>query len=94
MRVVEAVASTGAPTVVMTYWNPVEHYGGSRRSGRSGVDLFAADLASAGGAGLITPDLTPDAGGEWIAIRNVFFFFCRLRRYVLLFLAAMRVVWK
>ena len=67
MRVVEAVAATGAPTVVMTYWNPVEHYGGSRRPGRSGVDLFAADLASAGGAGLITPDLTPDAGGEWIA---------------------------
>ncbi|MCW2834953.1 MAG: tryptophan synthase subunit alpha [Nocardioides sp.] len=67
MRVVEAVAATGAPTVVMTYWNPVEHYGGSRRTGRSGVELFAADLASAGGAGLITPDLTPDAGGEWIA---------------------------
>jgi tryptophan synthase alpha chain len=67
MRVVEAVAATGAPTVVMTYWNPVEHYGGSRRTGRSGVALFAADLASAGGAGLITPDLTPDAGGEWIA---------------------------
>ena len=66
MRVVEDVAATGAPTVVMTYWNPVEHYGGSRRTGRSGVDLFAADLAAAGGAGLITPDLTPDAAGEWI----------------------------
>jgi len=43
---------------VMTYWNPVERYG---------VERFAADLASAGGAGLITPDLTPDSGGEWIA---------------------------
>ena len=42
----------------MTYWNPVEKYG---------VDRFAADLASAGGAGLITPDLTPDSGPEWIA---------------------------
>src|SRR4029079_18813684 len=26
-----------------------------------------ADLANAGGAGLITPDLTPDSGAEWIA---------------------------
>ncbi len=66
LRAVEAVAETGAPTVVMTYWNPVEHYGGRRRTGHSGVELFAADLASAGGAGLITPDLTPDAGAEWI----------------------------
>ncbi len=58
MRVVEAVAATGTPTVVMTYWNPVERYG---------VERFAADLANAGGAGLITPDLTPDSGREWIA---------------------------
>ncbi|KRF17365.1 tryptophan synthase subunit alpha [Nocardioides sp. Soil797] len=68
LRVVEAVAATGAPTLVMTYWNPVEHYGrASGRNGRSGVDRFAADLASAGGAGLITPDITPDFGQEWIA---------------------------
>ena len=58
LRTVEAVAATGVPTVVMTYWNPVDRYG---------VDRFAADLASAGGAGLITPDLTPDSGAEWIA---------------------------
>lgn len=58
LRTVEAVAATGTPTVLMTYWNPVERYG---------VDRFAADLASAGGAGLITPDLTPDSGAEWIA---------------------------
>jgi tryptophan synthase alpha chain len=58
LRTVEAVAATGAPAVVMTYWNPVERYG---------VERFASDLASAGGAGLITPDLTPDAAGEWIA---------------------------
>lgn len=58
LRVVEAVAATGTPTVVMTYWNPVERYG---------VERFAADLAGAGGAGLITPDLTPDSGAEWIA---------------------------
>jgi tryptophan synthase alpha chain len=69
LRTVEAVAATGVPTLVMTYWNPVESYG--RGSGRShegrGVRRFAADLASAGGAGLITPDLTPDSAPEWIA---------------------------
>jgi tryptophan synthase alpha chain len=58
LRTVEAVAATGTPTVVMTYWNPVERYG---------VERFAADLANAGGAGLITPDLTPDSAPEWIA---------------------------
>jgi tryptophan synthase alpha chain len=58
LRTVEAVAATGAAVVVMTYWNPVERYG---------VDRFAADLSSAGGSGLITPDLVPDEGAEWIA---------------------------
>jgi tryptophan synthase alpha chain len=58
LRTVEAVAATGTPTVVMTYWNPVDRYG---------VERFATDLASAGGAGLITPDLTPDSADEWIA---------------------------
>ena len=57
LRTVEAVAATGTPTVVMTYWNPVDRYGVAR---------FAQDLASAGGAGLITPDLTPDSAQEWI----------------------------
>lgn len=52
------VASTGAPALVMTYWNVVDRYGVSR---------FATDLASAGGAGLITPDLIPDEAGEWLA---------------------------
>jgi len=58
LRTVEAVAATGTPTVIMTYWNPIERYGPAR---------FAADLASAGGAGLITPDLTPDSADAWIA---------------------------
>jgi tryptophan synthase alpha chain len=58
LRTVEAIAATGTPTVIMTYWNPIERYGPAR---------FAADLASAGGAGLITPDLTPDSADGWIA---------------------------
>jgi tryptophan synthase alpha chain len=69
LRTVEAVAATGTPTVVMTYWNPVEQYGraSGRTDGLSGVERFARDLANAGGAGLITPDLTPDSADEWIA---------------------------
>ena len=55
---VRAVADAGAPALVMTYWNPVLRYG---------VDRFADDLAKAGGAGLITPDLIPDEGAEWMA---------------------------
>ncbi|EFQ84295.1 tryptophan synthase, alpha subunit [Aeromicrobium marinum DSM 15272] len=56
--VVAASAATGTPTVVMTYWNLVERYG---------VDRFADELAAAGGAGMITPDLIPDEGAEWDA---------------------------
>jgi tryptophan synthase alpha chain len=53
----------------MTYWNPVEQYGraSGRTDGLGGDERFARDLASAGGAGLITPDLTPDSADEWIA---------------------------
>jgi tryptophan synthase alpha chain len=58
IEVVRAVAETGVPTLVMTYWNPVERYG---------VERWASDLAEAGGAGLITPDITPDHGSAWIA---------------------------
>jgi tryptophan synthase alpha chain len=58
LRTVEAVAATGVPVLVMTYWNPVDHYG---------VTRFARDLAVAGGSGLITPDLTPEEAGEWLS---------------------------
>ncbi|MFI7549894.1 tryptophan synthase subunit alpha [Micromonospora sediminimaris] len=58
LRIIEAVAATGAPVVTMTYWNPIERYG---------VDAFARDLAAAGGTGLITPDLIPEEAGEWLA---------------------------
>src|SRR5690625_263221 len=42
----------------MSYWNPILAYG---------PDAFARDLAGAGGAGVITPDLIPDEGADWIA---------------------------
>ncbi|WP_390624183.1 tryptophan synthase subunit alpha [Fodinicola feengrottensis] len=61
LRTVEAVAATGVPTVVMTYWNPILRYGPER---------FGQDLANAGGAGLITPDLIPDEGADWIAVAD------------------------
>ncbi len=54
---VAAVAQTGTPALVMTYWNLVDRYG---------VERFAADLAAAGGSGLITPDLLPDEAGDWM----------------------------
>jgi tryptophan synthase alpha chain len=54
---VAAVAKTGAPTLVMSYWNPIERYG---------VDAFARDFAAASGAGVITPDLSIDEAGEWL----------------------------
>lgn len=54
----EIVERTGVPVLIMTYWNPVLQYG---------VDRYADELAAAGGAGLITPDITPDAAADWIA---------------------------
>jgi tryptophan synthase alpha chain len=57
----EAVANAGTPAVVMTYWNLIEHYG---------PDAFARDLAAAGGAGLITPDLTPDEAETWFEVSD------------------------
>ncbi len=61
LATVSGVAATGAPTVVMSYWNPIERYGTRR---------FADGLVAAGGAGVITPDLTPDEAGtepsDWL----------------------------
>jgi tryptophan synthase alpha chain len=58
LAAVEAVSAAGAAPVVMSYWNPIERYG---------VERFAADVAAAGGAGAITPDLIPEEAGEWLA---------------------------
>jgi tryptophan synthase alpha chain len=57
LHIIESVAKTGAPVVLMTYWNPIEKYG---------VNAFARDLAAAGATGMITPDLIPDEAQEWI----------------------------
>jgi tryptophan synthase alpha chain len=45
---------TEVPLVVMTYYNPVLHYG---------PDKFCRDCRSAGIDGLIVPDLPPEEGG-------------------------------
>ncbi len=46
----------GLPTVVMTYWNPIEKFG---------VEAFAKEMARNGGSGVITPDLTIEESREW-----------------------------
>ncbi|GAB77242.1 tryptophan synthase, alpha chain [Austwickia chelonae] len=57
-RAVRAVVAAGGTAVVMSYWNPILRYG---------VERFAADLAAAGGSGVITPDLIPDEAEDWSA---------------------------
>jgi tryptophan synthase alpha chain len=61
LAAVEAISKAGGRAVVMTYWNPVLRWG---------VDAFARDLASAGGLGMITPDLIPDEAEEWLAVSD------------------------
>ncbi|MEO3979016.1 tryptophan synthase subunit alpha [Streptomyces sp. CAU 1734] len=57
MRTVrEAHTATGKPVLVMTYWNPIDRYG---------VERFTAELAEAGGAGCILPDLPVEESGLW-----------------------------
>jgi len=52
------VSELGVATLIMSYWNPIERFG---------VDKFAQQLREAGGAGVITPDLTPEEAASWIA---------------------------
>jgi tryptophan synthase alpha chain len=58
LRAVAAVSDAGAAAVIMSYWNPIEHYG---------VERFAADLAAARGSGAITPDLIPEEAAPWLS---------------------------
>ncbi len=62
LRTIEELAGSGIPTVLMTYWNPIVRYG---------VDRFARDFASAGGAALVTPDLIPDEASDWLVASDV-----------------------
>ena len=61
LAAVDAISKAGGRAVVMTYWNPVLRWG---------VEAFARDLASAGGLGMITPDLIPDEADEWLAVSD------------------------
>lgn len=58
LDVVGQVSGKGAAIMIMAYWNLVEQYG---------TAAFAADLAERGGAGVITPDLTVEEAGDWLA---------------------------
>ncbi len=52
----EAHEATGKPVLVMTYWNPIDRYG---------IERFTAELADAGGAGCILPDLPVQESATW-----------------------------
>lgn len=52
----EAYQATGKPVLVMSYWNPVDRYGAER---------FSSELAAAGGAGCILPDLPVQESARW-----------------------------
>ncbi len=57
LATVQAISALGIPTLVMSYWNPIERFG---------VEKFASQLTANNGAGVITPDLTPEEAGDWI----------------------------
>jgi tryptophan synthase alpha chain len=56
--VFKVVAASPVPTLVMSYWNPIERFG---------VDQFAQELRKVGGEGVITPDLTIEESQSWIS---------------------------
>ena len=52
----EAYQATGKPVLVMSYWNPIDKYG---------IERFSSELAEAGGAGCILPDLPVQESALW-----------------------------
>ncbi len=52
----ETYQATGKPVLVMSYWNPIDKYG---------VERFSGELAEAGGAGCILPDLPVQESARW-----------------------------
>ena len=59
--VFEIVKTSTVPTLVMSYWNPIERFGAAR---------FVQELASVSGVGVITPDLTVEESQPWIEATN------------------------
>ncbi|WP_306363548.1 tryptophan synthase subunit alpha [Nocardia sp. CC227C] len=54
----ETHRATGKPVLVMSYWNPISRYG---------IERFTAELAAAGGAGCVLPDLPVQESARWRA---------------------------
>jgi tryptophan synthase alpha chain len=52
----ETSVNFGAPSMIMSYWSPIEKYG---------VKEFAAEISRVGGSGVITPDLTYEESDSW-----------------------------
>ena len=57
----EAHRATGKPVLVMSYWNPIVRYG---------IERFTTELAEAGGAGCILPDLPVQESAPWRLARR------------------------
>lgn len=57
------VAETGKPVIVMSYVNPILW---------RGIDRFCAQVAEAGGSGVIVPDVPADEAGELLEATNLY----------------------
>jgi tryptophan synthase alpha chain len=57
LNIVDEISKTGVPTLVMTYWNPIEKYG---------VEDFGSDFSEKGMSGVITPDLPIEEATHWL----------------------------
>ena len=58
LDILQETTALDVPALVMTYWNPIEKFG---------VEKFVAAIATAGGSGVITPDLTIEESELWIS---------------------------
>ena len=55
-ELLETSVKFGAPSMIMSYWSPIEKYG---------IAEFAAKVSKAGGSGVVTPDLTYEESDQW-----------------------------
>lgn len=58
LAALKKATDSGIPSVVMTYWNPIERFG---------VDAFATAIAANGGSGVIHPDITIEESARWLS---------------------------